>query len=117
MRLVYWVTSTWRMVIVTPIRSRFFFMGAATLSMEGLYRRSSKLIGSPVFTSTSLPSLFTSHPACLNRSMAARSWSRILPVPSVTGGLYSFVKTSSGIFPRMGSRTLSSSALGSPFAS
>ena len=36
MRLVYWVVSTWRMVIVTPMRSRFFWMGAATLAIEGL---------------------------------------------------------------------------------
>ena len=69
-------------------------------------------MGSPRALTSFCP--LTVQPASPRSRSASRTPSRMLPLPSVVGGWYSFVNTSSGTLPRNGSRTFSSSPLGRP---
>ena len=56
-------------------------------------------------------------PASSSRAAALAKFSRALPEPSVTGGLYSVVNTSGGTWSFSGFKISSSSGEGRPFAS
>ena len=94
--------------MVMPIFFRLSCTGTATRSIDGLYSSSSNSMGWPVLTLVIFPPR-TCQPASLSSALALRTWSRMLPEPSVIGGLYSWVNTSAGILSRMGSRIFSSS--------